>query len=68
MHNIHKPGATNRKECHLREEQQKEETSKLPKLDTFFILQSESPAEEFELSTSKSFVPLRDSCISNSNE
>ncbi|KAI6647183.1 Zinc finger MYM-type protein 1-like [Oopsacas minuta] len=52
MHPIHKSGATKRKERHLREEQQIQETSKLPKLDTFFNLQSqsqESPAEGYEL-------------------
>ena len=50
----------------------KQETSELPKRDTFFNLQSQSqelPAEEYELSTStSSFVPLGDSFVSNSNE
>ena len=36
MHPIYKSGATKRKKRRLREEQQKQETSKLPKLDTFF--------------------------------
>ena len=72
MYSIHKSGATKRKERHLREEQLKQETSKLPKLDTFFNLQSQSqelPAEDYELSTpTSSFVPLGDSFVSNSNE
>ena len=53
-------GATKRKERHLHEEQHKEETSKLPKANTLFNLQSQSQ----KLSS----VPLGDSYIANSNE
>ena len=72
MHPIHKSGATKRKQRHLRDEQQKEEKSKLPKLDTFFNLQSQSQelsAEDYELSTlTSSIVSLGDSFVSNSSE
>ena len=74
MHNIHKSGATKRKEHHLREEQRKQEAAKLPKLDTFF--QRESQYSEMEdkddvvlLSTSThSIVPIGNAFESNSNE